>query len=144
MENLKVKFQKLVEHAFTPEYSTDGAAGLDLRATDYSEDHDHKLHEYGTGIAVEIPKGYVGKVYARSSVSKTGLMLANNTGIIDCDYRGEIILKFKEVSDDPRLYGVGEKIGQLVIVPIPKVQLEESKELSNTQRGSGGFGSTGK
>lgn len=141
---LIIKFKRLVPHAQEPEYATEHAAGLDLYAADYNYDHDNKFHEYGIGIAVEIPEGYEGQIRPRSSISKTSLMLCNPPGTIDSDYRGELIVRFKALDDRDIVYAVGERIAQLVIKPVPKVKLIEVTELNDTKRASGGFGSTGK
>jgi dUTP pyrophosphatase len=145
MTNLKIKFKKLTKHAFTPEYAKSGDAGMDLVAIDFYKNHDYKYIEYGTGIAVEIPKGYVGLIFPRSSISKTSHFLANSVGVIDSGYRGEIKLRMRydETRDDME-YGFGDKIGQLIVLPYPKIELEEVSELSNSERGEGGFGSTDK
>lgn len=135
----KVKFKKLYSDAVTPSYAKNGDAGLDLTATHMT--FDQNFIEYGTGIAVEIPHGYVGLVFPRSSVSKKeNFYLKNSVGVIDSGYRGEIKLRFND-SDDH--YQPGEKIGQLIIIPYPTIQLEEVDELSSTERGGDGFGSTG-
>ena len=136
---LKVKFKKLHQDAITPTYAKNGDAGLDLTAMDirWSENY----IEYGTGIAVEIPRGYVGFIFPRSSVSKKqNFYLKNAVGVIDSGYRGEIMLRFN-VSETH--YEVGDKIGQLIILPYPEIQLQEVNELTSTDRGEGGFGSTG-
>lgn len=133
----------MVAHAIEPEYATERAAGLDLYASDYNYDNDTKIHEYGTGIAVEIPEGYEAQLRPRSSISKTSLIMCNSPGTIDSDYRGELIFRFKDIDDRGLIYSVGERIGQIILVPIPKVKLEEVTELSETKRGAGGFGSTG-
>jgi dUTP pyrophosphatase len=144
MTTLKVKFKRLVKHAFIPEYSKPGDAGMDLVAIDSYKNHDYKFIEYGTGIAVEIPEGYVGLVYPRSSISKTPHTLANSVGVIDSGYRGEIKLRMRYVDEREDMeYGFGDRVGQLIIVPYPKVELEEVEELSTTDRGEEGFGSTG-
>lgn len=136
---LQVRFKKLYSDAVTPSYAKDGDAGLDLTATHMT--WDENFIEYGTGIAVEIPEGYVGFVFPRSSVSKKeNFYLKNSVGVIDSGYRGEIKLRFN-LSDDH--YQPGEKIGQLIILPYPEIQMEEVEELSSTERGDGGFGSTG-
>lgn len=108
------------------------AAGVDLMV-------------YGTGLAVEIPEGYVGLLFPRSSISKKGLTLANSVGVIDSGYRGEIMFKFAITSDRPRknsVYEVGDRIGQLIIMPYPKIEFVTG-ELTESERGVGGFGSTG-
>lgn len=135
----KIKFKKLYSDAVTPSYAKNGDAGLDLTAL--SVTLEKNFIEYGTGIAVEIPQGYVGLVFPRSSVSKKeNFYLKNSVGVIDSGYRGEIKLRFNKSSDH---YTAGEKIGQLIIIPYPTIQLEEVDELSSTDRGQGGFGSTG-
>jgi len=141
---LTIKFKRLVAHAQTPEYATEHSAGLDLYCTDYNYDRENKFHEYGIGIAVEIPEGYEGQIRPRSSISKTSLMLCNPPGTIDSDYRGELIVRFKAIDDREIIYGIGDRVAQLVIKPVPKVQLIEVDELTNTKRSNGGFGSTGK
>lgn len=140
---LTINFKRLVAHAIDPEYATEHAAGMDLYATDYNYDNDTKFHEYGTGIAVAIPPGYEAQLRPRSSISKTSLIMCNSPGTIDSDYRGELIFRFKQIDERGIYYQVGERIGQIVIVPIPKFVLQEVKELTETKRGTGGFGSTG-
>jgi len=168
MMNLTVKIKKLDPNAVVPVYAKPGDAGLDLTSTSrtvvssYEEDY----IEYGTGLAVEIPEGYVGLVFPRSSISKKEMSLANSVGVIDSGYRGEIKLRFKaEIFHDGvvkeetdsityalpfggdtylNVYAVGDKVGQLIIMPYPQVTLQEVEELSDTSRGDGGFGSTGK
>ena len=136
---LKVKFKNLYVDAVKPSYAKDGDAGLDLTATHMT--WEENFIEYGTGIAVEIPEGYVGLVFPRSSVSKReNFYLKNSVGVIDSGYRGEIKLRFNKSEEH---YGAGEKIGQLIILPYPTIYLEEVNELSSTDRGQGGFGSTG-
>ena len=137
--SLKVRFKKLYEDAVAPSYAKNGDAGLDLTATHMT--WEENFIEYGTGIAVEIPEGYVGLVFPRSSVSKKeDFYLKNSVGVIDSGYRGEIKLRFNKSESH---YTAGEKIGQLIIIPYPTIYLEEVEELSSTERGEGGFGSTG-
>jgi dUTP pyrophosphatase len=140
---MKVRIKKLVPEAVIPSYANPGDAGLDLVAT-YVKVEDHNKYgffEYGTGIAVEIPEGYVGLIFPRSSISKTGLMLSNAVGVIDHGYLEEIKLRFKYVSGTSS-YEVGDRIGQLVILPHPRIEFEEVPDLGESKRG--GFGSTGK
>lgn len=142
---MKVRIKRLSENAVIPTYANPGDAGLDLVAT-YVKVEDHNKYgffEYGTGLAVEIPEGYIGLIFPRSSISKTGMMLANAVGVIDSSYRGEIKLRFKYISGT-NSYEVGDRVAQLIILPYPIVEFEEVQELSETQRSSGGFGSTGK
>lgn len=130
----------------TRAHATD--AGYDLTATRITQELDEArklLLVYHTDLAVEIPFGYVGLIFMRSSVSKTSLTLANAVGVIDSGYRGELILKYKVTTDAlPRVYEPGEKVGQLVLVPCYMADTEFVSELSSTDRGEGGFGSTDK
>ncbi len=141
-EVLKVRFKKLVENAVMPTYKTVGAAGMDI-TTIRTEviDYGNQLKAY-TGIAVEIPKGYVGLLFPRSSISQTGLILANSVGVVDSGYRGEIKLRFKWIKG-AKQYNVGDRIGQLVILPYPIIELLEVDELTQTARAAEGFGSSG-
>lgn len=144
MTTLKVNIKKLVSHAYLPTKGSSDAAGFDLVAIDCYKDHDYKFIEYGTGLAVEIPKGYMGLIFPRSSISKTPHTLANSVGVIDSDYRGEVKLRMRyEDEREDMEYGFGDRVGQLVIIPYPEVSFEEVDSLSDTQRGNGGFGSTG-
>ena len=145
---MKVKFKKLVDRAVTPSYAKPGDAGLDITTIASTIDNVYGFIEYNTGIAVEIPDGYVGLLFPRSSVSKTDLILANCVGVVDSGYRGEIKFRYKM---PPKAYFAslkrfqdGDRIGQLVIMPYPTIELEEVNELSDTDRGEGGYGSTGK
>ena len=142
---MKVKFKKLNPNAIVPSYSKPGDAGLDLTATskDYLNNTKYGFTEYGTGLAVEIPEGYVGLLFPRSSISNTGLILANSVGVIDSGYRGEIKFRFKYIPDTAD-YDIGDRIGQLIILPYPSIETEEVEELNSTERGEGGFGSSGK
>lgn len=144
---ITLKFKKLHPDAVTPSKAHPTDAGFDLVAISERYDREHDFFEYDTGISVEIPPGYVGLLAPRSSVSKTGLHMANSVGTIDAPYRGPIKARFyKNVVSGLRsnAYSVGDKIAQLIIVPIPTVTLEEVKDLSETDRGTGGFGSSGK
>ncbi len=138
---LSVKIKKLRENAVIPKYSKDGDAGLDLTVT-------HIISEtmtditYGFGIALEIPKGYVGLVFPRSSIRKYDMLLTNAVGVIDSGYRGEIQATFKKTEGTFNYYGANERAAQIIVLPYPKVQFIESDELSDTERNTGGFGST--
>ena len=136
---MKIKIKKLSDDAKVPCYACDGDAGMDVYAV--SKIVKDKFIEYGTGLAFEIPEGHVCLIYPRSSLSKKDLVLANHVGVLDSGYRGELKLRFKKVGEE--IYDVGDRIGQLMIVPYPKVEFEEVEELSETGRGSGGFGSSG-
>jgi dUTP pyrophosphatase len=140
---MKVKFKKLNSDAVIPSYAIVGDAGLDLTSTSRTIESDYV--EYGTGLAVEIPEGYVGLIFPRSSVTKYRMMLKNSVGIIDSGYRNEI--KFRFYSTDPNrssMYNIGDRIGQMIIMPYPSIEPEECFELSSSDRGLGGYGSTGK
>jgi dUTP pyrophosphatase len=139
---MKVKIKKLHQDAVIPVYAKPGDAGLDLTAISEVWNKDNTMVTYGTGLAVEIPEGYVGLLFPRSSVSKTTLNLANSVGVIDSGYRGEIMFKFRYL-EEGMIYDIEERIGQLIIMPYPQVEFEEVEELSSTERGEGGFGSTG-
>lgn len=138
---MNVNIKRLHEDAIIPKYAKKGDAGLDLTATDVSTDQ-YGCFTYHTGLAIEIPKGYVGLLFPRSSVYKTGQTLTNCVGVIDSGYRGEIMMKFS-LSSNRNEYQIGDRIGQLIILPYPQVHFVEVKELSNTERGDGGYGSTG-
>jgi len=142
---MEVKIKKLHLDAVIPVYSKPGDAGLDLVATSIDDDSYNNI-VYGTGLAVEIPEGHVGLLYPRSSNSKTDLYLTNHVGVIDSGYRGEIMFKFRPINgiDDAYIYAVGDRIGQLIIMPYPSVTFKEVDELSTTERGDDGYGSTGK
>jgi dUTP pyrophosphatase len=139
-----IRFKKLQENAVMPSYSREGDAAVDLVAVSMRWDDNEKTLTYGTGLALEIPKGYVGKLYARSSISRYDLALCNCVGIVDSNYRGEIMFKFKElVLGSPKSYNVGDRIGQLIIEPVLEMNFVEVSELSDTNRGEQGFGSSG-
>lgn len=173
---MEIKIKKLCENAVIPSYAKPGDAGMDLVATSRIFDKYGNV-EYGTGLAIEIPEGYVGLLFPRSSISKQDLSLANSIGVIDSGYRGEIKFKFKPTlaymsfgattnptgidkdsysfdfvgiagdiqkdSINASIYEVGDRIGQIIIIPYPKISFKEVEELSTTERGEGGFGSTG-
>jgi dUTP pyrophosphatase len=138
---MKIKYT-LNEGAKDPVKATEGSAGWDLFAA--SEKFEDGLWCFDTGVRVEIPRGYVGLIFQRSSVCKTSMWLRNAVGVIDPDYRGTIQFKFKcSSSFSYETYCIGDRIGQLVIVPAPEVVLTKVETLSTSERGDGGFGSTG-
>jgi len=145
MNTLNVKFKKVNKNAVTPKYATIGDAGMDLVAVSKHTDIINSTVSYDTGIAVEIPEGYVGLVFPRSSIRKYNLQLSNSVGVIDSGYRGTIQFTFRmsEGITEPKMYEVGDRIGQIVIIPYPQINFVEVDELNDTQRGEGGFGSTG-
>lgn len=141
-----VKVKKLSENAKLPTYGSEFSAGADLyAATDDSiVIPSGETAFIGTGIAVEIPSGYVGLVYARSGLAcKKGLAPANKVGVIDSDYRGEIKVAIFNHSKEDKTIEAGERVAQLIVAPFLKCEYEEADELSSTSRGDGGFGSTG-
>jgi len=153
---LKLAIKKLCQTAIIPQYTRPGDAGLDLTATSINfETRDDLVNgavldyiEYGIGLAVEIPSGYVGLIMPRSSLSKYDLSLANHVGVIDSNYRGEIKLRFKvnKLAVDTsiiRLYNIGDRIGQLVIIATPEIKIIEVATLTTTARANAGFGSSG-
>lgn len=140
MINIKVK--KMHPKAVIPT-KRDGDAGFDLVAITERVDP-MGFTEFGTGLAFEIPEGHVGLVFPRSSISKVNMVLSNSTGVIDESYRGEVTARFKPSVTGKGKYNIGDRICQLIILPIPKVEFEEVEELSETERGIGGYGSSGK
>lgn len=168
-ERVQVKVKKLLPEAIIPQYAKDGDAGLDIVATSI-EEKDGRI-VYGTGLSFEIPKGYLGFLMPRSSICKHDLRLTNAVGLLDSSFRGEVKFIFENDAMQQRgsvtdtrafwdatkneeahnasiwpvhkVYKVGDRIGQLVILPYPQIELVESETLSDTERGSGGFGSTG-
>lgn len=185
---MKVKIKKIHPDAVIPTYAHIGDAGMDLTAVSRTFDK-HGAVVYGTGLAFEIPQGYVGLLFPRSSNAKKDLLLSNSVGVIDSTYRGEVTFKFKpsllvcdkdsigkdegnydgHETDDwskeyvtfhgrmenypdipegclpfqPRMYEVGDRIGQIIIMPYPHIEFEEVEKLTDTDRGAGGYGSTG-
>ncbi len=140
---MEVKIKKLHPSAVIPKYAKDGDAGMDLVATEIIKRTNTQI-TYGTGIALEIPQGFVGLVFPRSSIRNTNLELSNSVGVIDSGYRGELQATFNITSSDRISYQIGERIAQIIIIPYPPIQFIESDELLDSNRGDGGFGSTGK
>lgn len=144
MKNVELKIKRLHPEAVIPSFAKHGDAGMDLTAVSQSVDADSNF-VYHLGIAVEIPEGYVGLLFPRSSNSKKDLLLSNSVGVIDSGYRGELMVKFKYTTPNfPKHYEVGERVAQLVIMKLPFIDVVEVDELSSSERGEGGFGSTGK
>ena len=144
---MTVRFKKLVEEAVLPVRAHEGDAGVDLTALSVETEVNEcgeLIIVYHTGIAVEIPEGYVGLLMSRSSISKKSLAQTNCVGTIDSNYRGELIVKFRSTTTViPAVYKAGERFAQLVLVPYLQYDVEEAQELSETERGTDGFGSTG-
>lgn len=141
MNKIKLKIKKLDDRAAIPSYAKKGDAGIDLVATTMISNG--YFIEYGTDLAIEIPEGYVGYIFPRSSISKTDHYLRNSVGVIDSGYRGEIKIRMSIPELGSKQYINGDKIAQLIIMKLPWVDIEEVSELSETDRGEGGFGSTG-
>lgn len=153
-DTLKVRIKKLHKDAVIPKYAKPGDAGMDLTAVSrYFDEYGNIC--YGTGLAFEIPEGYVGLLFPRSSICKEQLLLSNAVGVIDSGYRGEVSFKFKPsmVCDkfgaptSKTIYGtysVLDRIGQIIIMPYPQIEFIDVEELSETERGTDGYGSTGK
>ncbi len=143
---MKINFRHLTPEAKTPTYGTEYSAGADLYNLDAAvEIAPHATVIIHTGIAMEIPEGYCGLIFARSGLAtKRGLAPANKVGVIDADYRGEIMVALHNHSDVTATVEAGERVAQLAIVPFLKAELVECDELSDTVRGAGGFGSTGR
>ena len=137
---MRIRIKKVHPDAVIPKYAHFGDAAVDLVATRKWEDDNGNIC-YGTGLAMEIPHHHVGLLFARSSVSKTDLRLCNAVGVIDAGYRGEIMLKFDKNGE--RQYEPGDRVGQLMLVPIPSIQFVQVANLPESDRGLGGFGSTG-
>jgi dUTP pyrophosphatase len=140
---LEVKVKKLHPESVIPSYAKQGDAGLDLTAVSEEWNEDNSMVTYGTGLAFEIPEGFVGMLFPRSSVCKTSLNLSNSVGILDSGYRGEVMLKYR-YPEQGLVYDIGDRVGQLIIMPYPRVKLIEVDELSETERGEGSYGSSGK
>lgn len=144
---MQLKFKRLNEKAVLPIYAHPSDAGMDLTATDVTTEINEcgqLVLVYHTGLAVEIPEGYLGFLVSRSSISKKSIILTNCIGVIDAGYRGEIMGKFKTTTDViPAVYKPGERFAQLIIIKKEDVEPVEAEELTPSDRGEGGFGSTG-
>lgn len=134
-----IKIKKLHPDAVIPKYAHHGDAGMDVFALDF--EIKDKYVEYKTGLSFELPEGYVMLVFPRSSITDRDLIMKNCVGVLDSGFRGELKLRFKKEGEN--IYGIGEKIAQLIIIPYPSIEFQEVEELSESSRGKGGFGSTG-
>ena len=152
---MKINIKKLRETAKIPTRGSDSAAGYDLYADIVDENvpykimtatiHSHETLKVGTGIALEIPEGYFGAIFARSGLAtRQGLRLANCLGVLDSDFRGEVIVALHNDSSTPQAFSNHDRIAQLVILPYLPIEFNEVDELNQTGRGEGGFGHTGK
>ena len=140
---MKIKIKKTRPEAVIPEIATNGSACFDLTACDMDKRHERGVWTYYTGLSMEIPKGYGGYIYPRSSIYKKGVHLSNSVGVIDSDYRGEIIIKFRDAAIPGAVYATGDRVAQMEIRKVLPVEFEEIEELSETERGEGGHGSSG-
>lgn len=141
---MKIKIKKINPFAIAPTKAHATDAGFDLYATSKTYDNDNNV-VYGCGLAFEIPDGYMGLVFPRSSNANKSLLLSNSVGVIDAGYRGEVTAKFKRLYPISQgEYAIGERFAQLIVMPIPAVEFEEAEELSESERGVGGYGSSGK
>jgi dUTP pyrophosphatase len=141
---MQVKIKKLSSDAIIPTYAKASDAGLDLVATSIVSATPTQI-TYGLGISLEIPNGFMGLVFPRSSIRNYDLALTNSVGVIDSGYRGELQATFHKTKGlESKIYEVGERVVQIIIIPHPSIEFQEVEELTNTERGEGGFGSTGK
>ena len=141
---MKIKIKKINENAVIPKYSKPGDAGLDLTAVSIVSDTTFQVI-YDTGLAIEIPEEHVGLIFPRSSICNYELELSNSVGVVDSGYLGTIRFVFNKTNGiDSIKYKVGDRIGQLLILPYPEIELVEVNELNDSERGHKGFGSTGK
>lgn len=143
---MELKIKRLSEDAILPIRANKGDAGIDLTATRITQELNEcgqLILVYHSDIAVEIPEGYVGLLFPRSSISKKSLMFCNHVGVIDSGYRGEVTVKMRSTTDVvPAIYKPGERFAQLVIMPIAEYTITEATELSESERGDGGYGSS--
>jgi dUTP pyrophosphatase len=146
-KKMEVRIKRLTPNAIIPTYAKEGDAGMDLVATSIISETTTDI-TYGTGLAMEIRDGFVGLVFPRSSIRKYDLALTNCVGVIDSGYRGEIQATFKKTNwlkgNESEKYQIGDRIAQIIIIPHPQIEFDEVNELSDSERGEGGFGSTGK
>ena len=140
--NMKIHFKKLTEKAVIPTKAHPTDAGFDLTAV--SKEYKDGCFVYGTGIAIELPQNYVGLLFPRSCIYRKDLRLTNAVGVIDSGYTGEITFKFAPTRNGVlKTYRVGDRVGQLIIIPFPEIEFEEVPELADSERGANGYGSTG-
>lgn len=142
-KKLKLKIKKLNPLGVIPKYAHQGDGCMDLTAVDirYVEEAGFGYVEYDFGLSFEVPPGHVMLIFPRSSISNTGMLLSNAVGVIDSGYRGPVSARFKYVKD-AIMYKVGDRVAQFMVIPYPTIEIEEVEELTPTDRGSGGFGST--
>ncbi|MFC1640517.1 dUTP diphosphatase [Patescibacteria group bacterium] len=143
MEPIKIKVKKLDASAKLPEYGYEGDAGMDLRTIETVTMQPHERHVFKTGIACEIPEGYVGLVWDKGGLAaKSGITCM--AGVIDSNYRGEFLIVLRNTSDEAYVFEKGDKIAQLLIQKVENATIEEIEDLTDSDRGEGKFGSSGK
>jgi dUTP pyrophosphatase len=140
---MRVRIKQLHPDAAIPKYAKESDAGLDLTATSIIHEDEHQI-VYGTGLAMEIPEGFVGLVFPRSSIRNYQLVLCNSVGVIDAGYRGELQATFLKTDINAKTYQVGDRIAQIIIMAHPLIEFRQVDELTSTERGAGGHGSSGK
>lgn len=139
---MDIKIMKLNYHSVIPTYSKEGDAGVDLTAVTMEETD--KYISYDTKLSFEIPHGFVGLLFPRSSLTNYDLTLGNHVGVLDSSFRGSVTFRFKRTKGaDSKIYNIGDRVGQLIIIPYPIINFVESTELSTTERNTGGYGSSG-
>lgn len=139
---MDIKVKKINKDAVIPSYAKLGDAGMDLTAISKEYKEDGQYVKFGFGLAFEIPLGFVGYIFPRSSICKKDMILSNSVGVIDSGYRGEVSAVFI-TNDEEKCYNIGDRVAQLVVMPVPKINLIPVKNLQSSERGSGGYGSTG-
>lgn len=139
MNEMKIK---LIQNGKMPVRMTGGACAFDCWARAYDPIPEFRQIRYWLGFSLEVPEGFAALILPRSSICKTSMRMANGVGLIDRDFRGEVSAVFDVIGDGNLLYGIGERVAQMIIVPAPLFQLEQVDELSETGRGNGGYGST--
>lgn len=144
MATMQIRIKKLDPRALIPVQGSISAAGYDLTAIEKKWDEEHDCFVYRTGLAFEIPVGYAGFIFPRSSIYKMVNRMSNCVGVIDSDYRGEVTVVFDYGNNSGMEYDVGDRVAQIVIMPVVDVWFREADELSETERGTNGYGSTGR
>ena len=147
IDKMKVRIKKLNDNAVMPTKAHAADAGFDLYCTSKEIDWTKRQIVCHTGLAFEIPEGHVGLIFPRSSVSNKPLMMANSVGVVDSCYRGEVTAKFNITDTRQNAfshYQEGDRVAQMIIIPYPAIEFEETDSLSESDRGTGGYGSTGR
>jgi len=140
---MKIKIKKLDKDAVIPKYKTAESAGMDLSSTEDQTIKPMEIKLVPTGLSIELEKGYEAQVRPRSGLALKGITVANSPGTIDSDYRGEVKIILMNLGKEEFKIAKGDRVAQLIIAKVEQATIEESKELNSTERGQGGFGSTG-